>query len=746
MQQPVTVEVLLPYALGTPYTYVVPPTMSVAPGSYVVVPLASREVIGVVWQKTDAAVSPEKAPKLRGISHVLPHPPMGELQRRFIDWLARYYVVPAGMVLRMALRVPAALDEARNRIAYQVSGRLPAKMTRARKRVLEALKDMPPLRPSEIAELAGVGPSVVKGLAAEGVIEAVTLPGFQRFDAPDLMRRGKTLSASQQQAAESLVAAAREAKHSVTLIDGITGSGKTEVYFEAMAAALAKGKQVLLLVPEIALTAQFIDRVEDRFAARPAEWHSDVRPRERERVWRGVASGEVKVLVGARSALFLPWQNLGLIVVDEEHEGAFKQEDGVTYHARDMAVVYGALGEFPVVLSSATPSLESLVNVDRGRYRRVVLPDRIGRAGLPEIRLIDMREAALPAGEWISEELRRGGRRDPGAGRTGAPVPQPAGLCAADDLPRMRIQDRMSALLGSARRASVPASHAVPSLRPPAAFLAQMSRLRERGPSRPMRTGRRAAGRRGPPALSRRALDNPVQRPRSRGDAERHAARRERGKVQHHHRHAARREGPSFSRSDARRDHRCRSRARDQRPEGGRADVPALAAGVWPGGARGPAGARAHPDVQSGPSADGGASSRRHGEFHRAGKTLRERALLPPYGQLAGVIVSGAEAAETEHMARQLARIAPLADDVELLGPAPAPLAVIKGRHRWRLLVRTRRNVNIQGFCAPMAPGSEARRLAQGGCGHRSLSVSVGEDFYHSSYRRKSDRSPWDTS
>ena len=698
MQQPVTVEVLLPYALGTPYTYVVPPTMSVAPGSYVVVPLASREVIGVVWQKTDAAVSPEKAPKLRGISHVLPHPPMGELQRRFIDWLARYYVVPAGMVLRMALRVPAALDEARNRIAYQVSGRLPAKMTRARKRVLEALKDMPPLRPSEIAELAGVGPSVVKGLAAEGVIEAVTLPGFQRFDAPDLMRRGKTLSASQQLAAESLVAAAREAKHSVTLIDGITGSGKTEVYFEAMAAALAKGKQVLLLVPEIALTAQFIDRVEDRFAARPAEWHSDVRPRERERVWRGVASGEVKVLVGARSALFLPWQNLGLIVVDEEHEGAFKQEDGVTYHARDMAVVYGALGEFPVVLSSATPSLESLVNVDRGRYRRVVLPDRIGRAGLPEIRLIDMREAALPAGEWISEELRRAVDATLAQGEQALLFLNrrgyaPLTICRACGY---RIEcPHCSAALVEHRFRRVMLCHHCGHQQP---SLHRCPDCGSEGHLVPCGPGverlAEEVRRRFPDARST-ILSSDLVRGATLKDTLRDVKE---GKfniiigtqlvAKGHHFPDLTLVGIidadlALETSDPRAGERTFQLLRQVSGRAGRGDRQGLAL-IQTFNPDHPLMAALHRgDMES---------------FIAQEKSLRERALLPPYGQLAGVIVSGAEAAETEHMARQVARIAPLADDVELLGPAPAPLAVIKGRHRWRLLVRTRRNVNIQGF------------------------------------------------
>lgn len=698
MQQSATVEVLLPYALGTPYTYVVPQNITVESGSYVIVPLASREVIGVVWQKEGAAVSPQKAPKLRSITQVLPHPPMGELQRRFIDWLARYYVVPAGMVLRMALRVPGALAEPRNRIAYRVSGRLPAKMTRARKRVLEALRDMPPLRSSEIAELAGVGPSVIKGLLAEGVIEAVELPGFQRFDAPDLERKGISLSVSQQQAADDLVASVGKPTHSVMLIDGITGSGKTEVYFEAMAAALAKGKQVLLLVPEIALTAQFIDRVEDRFAARPAEWHSDVRPRERERVWRGVASGEVKVLVGARSALFLPWQNLGLIVVDEEHEGAFKQEDGVTYHARDMAVVYGALGGFPVVLSSATPSLESLVNVDRGRYGRVVLPDRIGRAGLPEIRLIDMREAALPAGEWISEELRQAVDATLAQGEQALLFLNrrgyaPLTICRACGY---RIEcPHCSAALVEHRFRRIMLCHHCGHQQP---SLQRCPDCGSEGHLVPCGPGverlAEEVRRRFPDARSA-ILSSDLVRGATLKDTLRDVKE---GKfnliigtqlvAKGHHFPDLTLVGIidadlALETTDPRAGERTFQLLRQVSGRAGRGDRQgrALIQTFNPD----------HPLMTA--LARGDMES-----FIAQEKSLRERALLPPYGQLAGVIVSGAEAAETEHMARQVARIAPLANDVELLGPAPAPLAVIKGRHRWRLLVRTGRNVNIQGF------------------------------------------------
>ncbi len=254
---------------------------------------------------------------------------------------------------------------------------------------------------------------------------------------PDLNAGGFTLTKDQQAAAEALRAVVTSRQHKVMLLDGVTGSGKTEVYFEAMAAALASGAQVLLLLPEIALTQSFLSRVENRFGCEPAQWHSDVRPRERERVWRGVADGSARIVVGARSALFLPWKKLGLIVVDEEHESAYKQEEGVPYHARDMAVLYGALARFPVVLSSATPSLETLVNVDRGRYGVVRLKDRHGRPELPEIGLIDM-NARASAGLVDFGAAVQPSEGDARRRRPGLAVPQPAGLCAAHHLPRLR--------------------------------------------------------------------------------------------------------------------------------------------------------------------------------------------------------------------------------------------------------------------------------------------------------------------
>ena len=492
-------EVLLPLALPGPLSYqvpadLVPADLALAPGDYVEVPLGSRSMIGVVWECRP--LTPTNM-QLRPVTGRFDMEPMGELHRRFLDWVAAYYVEPPGNVLRMCLRVPSALGGERQQIAYVATGDEPKRMTPQRRRALDAAKDAPALRAPELAELAGVGLSVVKGLIEEGALRAVTLPALRAFAAPQPGAASLTLSREQEIAAQALRALVAQRGSQIALLDGVTGSGKTEVYFEAIAAALAGGQQVLLLVPEIALTQQFLSRVEERFAAEPAAWHSELRPRERERVWRGVAEGRARIIVGARSALFLPWRRLGLIVVDEEHEGAYKQEDGVPYHARDMAIVYGNIGKFPVVLSSATPSLETLVNVDRGRYRHVTLKDRHGRPELPRIDLIDMRQAKLEKGAWISPALDEAVKAALDAGEQALLFLNRRGFAPLDLVPHVRLPHRVPQLFGGPGRASLPPPDAVPSLWAYPADPAGVPELRRRRHAHPLRAGHRAARRRG---------------------------------------------------------------------------------------------------------------------------------------------------------------------------------------------------------------------------------------------------------
>ncbi|WP_394713507.1 primosomal protein N' [uncultured Roseibium sp.] len=404
LQRETIASVMVPVAVPGPYTYKVPPGVSVVPGTIVRVPLGPREVLGAVWDnQPDPAINPKK---LKSISHVYESArPLDKDLRRFIDWVANWTLAAPGMVLRMVLRSEEALEEEPPVAGVRkIEGAAPERMTPARSRVLETMEDGFAWTKSGLAHAAGVSSSVIDGLLHHEVLEVVSLPAAPPPPKPQVDFCEPKLTPAQRQAADGLVESFDKGA-AVSLIDGVTGSGKTEVYFEAVAEALRRGKQVLVLLPEIALTEQFLRRFEQRFGVYPAEWHSEVTPKNRARTWRGVASGDVRVVIGARSALFLPFLELGLIIVDEEHDSAFKQDDRVPYSARDMAVVRGHISRFPVVLASATPSIESRVNADTGRYRRFLLPERASGAALPDLKAIDMRHHGPERGRWIAPEL-----------------------------------------------------------------------------------------------------------------------------------------------------------------------------------------------------------------------------------------------------------------------------------------------------------------------------------------------------
>ncbi len=386
------VPVLLPLPLSGAYDYAVPQNRDIPPfGAFVKVPFGARVLSGVVWDgaKNESEIDDKK---LKNILSPIPLPPLKAENRRFVDWVSGYTLAAPGAVLKMAMSADDALDGVGETTGLVRSGAVAAssfRLTPARKKVLDAASDSIPLTRADIARIAGVSPAVVKGAEDAGLLSKKPLAPVV-FPVPDPDRVGVSFSPEQDKAARALADAVGKG-FSVTVLNGVTGSGKTEVYFEAVAQALRQGGQVLVLLPEIGLTGQWLDRFEKRFGVRPAEWHSDVSKRVRRETWKGVLSGSVKVVAGARSALFLPYADLRLIVVDEEHDSSYKQEDGVIYQARDMAVVRGKIGGFPVVLSSATPSLETRINVRRGRYREVVLENRFGSAVLPRIELIDMR-------------------------------------------------------------------------------------------------------------------------------------------------------------------------------------------------------------------------------------------------------------------------------------------------------------------------------------------------------------------
>jgi len=403
---PDTATILLPIPAEGPYTYSVPDGMLLQPGDVVQVPLGPRQVIGAVWDASGGAAGKVDPKKLRPVTLKFDCPPLTEEMRRFVDWVAAWTLSPPGMVLKMVLRVPAALEPLACVPGIQWTGHEPDRETAARSRVLELARNGLSWTKSGLAHAAGSSASVIDGLIRQGVLEVVEMPAGPLVPAPDPTHNLATLEPEQRAAGEELTARTAQGSYSVTLLDGVTGSGKTEVYFEAVAEAVRQGRQVLILLPEIALTSSFLDRFEDRFGVKPGEWHSDISPKNREKLWRQVATGEVRVVAGARSALFLPFSRLGLIIVDEEHDTAYKQEDRVFYNARDMAVVRGHIAGCPVVLSSATPSIESRVNADRGRYHYIRLAERYGEASLPDLHTIDMRKSPPPRGGFISPILR----------------------------------------------------------------------------------------------------------------------------------------------------------------------------------------------------------------------------------------------------------------------------------------------------------------------------------------------------
>ncbi|MHA6325127.1 primosomal protein N' [Roseivivax sp. CAU 1753] len=373
-------------------------------GAFVEVPLGPRRVMGVVWGPGDGQFD---AARLRSVGAVLDIPPMRDEMRAFLTRAGGYTLTPLPQMLRLATRAPGLGQPPSKRKVYRQGTGRPELATAARDRVMAALSEMGglALTLSELSQMAGVTSSVVKGLVKQGVVLEEESPRDTPFPRLDPTLPGKPLAKDQGAAAEALCAGIACGGYGTTLLKGVTGSGKTEVYLEAVAACLRAGRQALVLLPEIALSAEFLTRVEARFGARPAEWHSGVTQTERRRVWHMVAQNGAQLVVGARSSLFLPFQDLGLIVVDEEHDTAYKQEEGALYNARDMAVLRASINAARVVLASATPSLESWANAEAGKYERLTLSARFGTAALPDMKSLDMRGEDLPSDRWISETL-----------------------------------------------------------------------------------------------------------------------------------------------------------------------------------------------------------------------------------------------------------------------------------------------------------------------------------------------------
>ncbi len=435
-------------------------------------------------------------------------------------------------------------------------------MTPARRRLIEVLSDGLLHGKSEAAKEAGVSAGVIDGLVDEGTLATEALPPAPPPPAPDPSFAMPDFSRQQRTAVDAMRALAANGSFHVALLDGVTGSGKTEVYFEAVAEVIRRGKQSLILMPEIALTGQFLDRFAQRFGVRPLEWHSELTPRTRARNWAAIAAGEAQVVVGARSALFLPYANLGLIVVDEEHDQAYKQDDGAHYHARDMAVVRANIAKIPVVLASATPSVETEVNARKGRYQRVVLPSALRRPAHAAYRGDRPAPRNAAARTFYFAAAGRGNPHRRRAARAGAAVPQSPRLCAADAVPGLRASLRLHHLRCMAGGPPLSPAPGLPSLRLLDAAPARLSALRGGGIAGRGRSRRRAPAGRGGGAVSGRAHHGAVERPDHLDRDHAQRAQRDRGGPRrYHHRHPAGGEGPQFSAAQSGRRGRCRSRA-----------------------------------------------------------------------------------------------------------------------------------------------------------------------------------------
>ncbi|MEM7598426.1 MAG: primosomal protein N' [Pseudomonadota bacterium] len=686
-------------------------------GAFVEVPLGPRKVMGVVWGKGEGGYDESK---VRSVLRVLDTPPMREELRDFLIRAGDYTLTPMTAMLRLATRAPGLSDPPSMRKVYRLGSVDPDRQTDARRRVLEVLREYDGLSFTlkELAEEAGVTASVVKGLVKQNAVLEEDTPRDTAFPRLDPDRTGMDLTQDQAAAAEHLRASARSGHYTTTLLRGVTGSGKTEVYLEAVAETLRQNRQALILLPEIALTAEFMTRMEARFGARPAEWHSGATMTERRRIWKMTAEGACQVVVGARSALFLPFQDLGLIVVDEEHDTSYKQEDGVLYNARDMAVLRASLCSAQVVLASATPSLESWTNAEAGKYTRLDLTARFGAAVMPEMRAIDMRLESLPSNRWISPSLQQAVTTRLEAGeqsllflnrrgyapvticracghqvgchqcdarmvehrfikrlvchQCGAtePIPEACPSCGIEGKlapvgPGVeRLEDEARALFPDARIATL-SSDLFGSAR---ALKEQIVNIAEGAADIIIGTQLVAKGHNFPNLTLVGVIDADL----------------------------------GLQGSDLRAAERTFQLMRQVAGRAGRADKPgtALLQSFQP----------EHPVIRAILSGD-------EEGFWTAEAREREAAGVPPFGRMAGIVLSSTDMQEAFDIGGQLARNdAPLrAAGAQVFGPAPAPIARIRGRHRVRLLVKAPKGAALQPALARwIAPvrGSSNFRLS----------------------------------
>ena len=687
-------QILFPVNVPGAFDYAIPHGMKVARGDFVFAPIGKQMKLGVVFDIAED----DGSRKLKQVAQVKATQPLSFEMLKFIEWTARYNCVSPGLVLRMVVRSYKALDPSPMVTQFSPSGNLPLKMSAAREAILERGGPFP-ARASEIAERAGVSSAVVRGFEKAGGLIAQSLPVDGPFGTPNSDYGGMDLTPAQRRASDDLIDQVSRRDFNVSLLDGVTGSGKTEVYFEAVAEALKNGGQAIVLVPEIALTQAGMSRFEARFGVAPAPWHSQLGDATRRRVWREVAQGRAQLVVGARSALYLPFPKLRLIVVDEEHDTSYKQEEGVIYNARDMAVVRAKIAKHSVVLASATPSLESLVNARTGRYAHVILPERPGTITLPEINLVDLKDHPPEKGDYISAPLieatqtvlARGEQAMLYLNRRGyAPL-----IICRNCGEKLKSPDTDSWLVEHRATGRAMCHQTGFSMRMPKAC-----------PECKAEEGLTPVG----PGVERVAEEAAKHFPEAKieifssdtaGNPAEIAARMERMEkgeidilvgtqmvVKGHNFPKLTFVGVvdgdlSLAGGDPRAGERTYQTLVQVAGRAGRADKPGHAL------------IQTHQPEHEALAALAAGDRER---FISAELALREALLLPPFGKLAAVIISGEDLKKTEALAKKFVSLAPRADGVEILGPSEPPIGRLRGRYRRRLLVQAEPRVNLPKY------------------------------------------------
>jgi len=684
-------------ALG-PLDYRVPEGMAVEFGCLVVAPLGPRQVLGVVWEPERLPAAEVPDTRLRPLLEALPVPPLSAPLRRLIEWTADYYCAPLASVARMAMGSLAALRGGGTTTEYRLTGEVPARLTTQRAAAIDALHgEQASLR--ELAERAGVSEGVLRGLVGVGALEAVTVDIDRPFPPADPAHAAPRLEADQQAAADVFAGAVRDGGFQPFLLDGVTGSGKTECYFEGIAAAIDTRRQVLVLLPEIALTENFLRRFAARFGVAPVLWHSSLKASERRRAWRAIVRGDAQVVVGARSALFLPYARLGLIVVDEAHEVSFKQDEGVRYNARDVAVIRAKFEGIPVVLASATPALESMQLAEAGVYRRVELAARFGGAELPDIRVIDLRAEQPERQHWLSpplvkelkDRLLRGEQSLLFLNRRGY---APLTLCRhcgyrfqCPNCTAWLVEHRLSRRLAChhcGHEVSTP--EACPECGAPDCMVAcgpGVERIADE------------VAERFPEARVAVVTSDTLNSPGKVGEF---VEAVERGMVDVIVGTQLVTKGYHFPEltlvgvidadlglegGDLRAGERTYQQIAQVAGRAGRGEKPGEVLIQT-----------RHPEA---PVLRALASGDRDA-FYDAEAESRREAGAPPFGRWAAIIVSSEDETEARDAARAIGGIRPDLPDLMVLGPAPAPMALLRGRHRYRLLVNARRSVQLQAI------------------------------------------------